>query len=445
MKHTSRVESTNKFFFAGQIVYRPCKEGWLAVSVESANWLVLHSDFQKQVLQRLVEGQTVGDVFAMVKTDLQRRELMQLLAAVIARDFARTDSAPEIHYLEGYKVLNVYLTNACNLRCKHCFMHSGVPLHNELKKDEWLRILSEFHEEGGEAVTFSGGEPLMNVDFAEIVKHAYREGLMVTVLTNGTLWSIDKITMLAPYINEVQVSLDGVDEMTNSMVRGAGHFSKILETIISFANNGVRTSVATTFTFDNLQTDTARRYIQLVDTIKKQCKSSVFFKLSKKVLNGRNIHYTEAQNQAFYQRILEIEKAIEPYAQLNNFMEGHTPNLVARNCGFGGISVAADGEIFFCNRISEVESYGNIRGKAIKDYMSIGHQLHLQTGVERLSPCQDCYLRYICCGGCRIDECNFHGKLTHFQDDIRQVKCTDGMIMRLEQKMVDGFMYYYKF
>ncbi len=445
MKQSRKVDSVDRLFFAGPIVFRPCSEGWLVISVESANWLVLYNDFQKKILEQLIEGKTVGEVFEIIETEEQKYYLVQLLSSIFARDFARTDSAPTSIYLEGYKMLNCYLTNACNLRCKHCFMQSGIKLISELPKDEWKRILTEFRKEGGETVTFSGGEPLMNIDFDEIVMHAYNDGLKVTILTNGTLWTNDRIERLAPYISEVQISLDGVDEDSNSVVRGGGHFAKVVDTIVTFANSGVRTSVATTFTLDNLQSDIAQRYEQLVNDIKSRSNSPIFFKLSKKVLNGRDTHYTEEQNRSFYTRILAIENAVDPNAQFNNFIEGHTPNLVAKNCGFGGISVGADGEVYFCNRISEVESYGNVREKAIKDFMLTGRQLHQRTGVDQLQPCRDCYLKYICCGGCRIDECNFQGKLTHFKDNLRQIKCTNETKIRLERKMVDSFIYYYKF
>ena len=144
-------------------------------------------------------------------------------------------------------------------------------------------------------------------------------------------------------------------------------------------------------------------------------------------------------------RIMEIEHALDPDAKYNNFMEGHTPNLIERNCGFGGISIGADGEVYYCNRISEVDSYGNINGRPIKPFMEKGHQLHLQTSVDNLIPCRTCHLRFICCGGCRIDECNFHGKLQNHSGALLQVKCNDDQIRRMERKMIESYLFYYKF
>jgi len=444
MKKNGSVSSHDRFYFAGDIVYRQCKEGWLAVSVQSANWIVINN-FQKEILERFIAGDTVGDVYSIINSEDKLNNFKKLLAAIFARQFANTEKIPNIQYLEGFKMLNCYITNACNLKCEHCFMLSGEKLKNELTANEWKCVLKDFKTEGGETVTFSGGEPLMNVSFEDIVKYASTIGLSVTVLSNGILWNDDKIIKLAPYINEIQISIDGVDEQTNAKVRGSGHFDKIVNTVIQFANLGVRTSVATTFTFKNLENNMDERYKQFVTDIKSQCKNPVFFKLSKKILKGRETNYTDAENLEFFQRILKIEEGLDPYAKYNNYMEGHTPNLVEKNCGFGGISIGADGEVYYCNRISEVESYGNVRDNSIKLFMEKARKIHLQTSVDVLTPCKDCHLRYICCGGCRIDECNFHGKLKGFNGELCQIKCNEESIRRLERKMIDSFLFYYKF
>lgn len=445
MKKSRSVNSNDKFHFMGDIVFEHFKEGWLVVSVQSANWLVLQSDFQKNILEQLIAGNTVGEIVALAKTENDIKQIKMLFAAIFARQFANTEENHNIKYLEGYKMLNCYLTNACNLRCEHCFMRSGIKLKDELSFDDWKHVLKEFRNEDGESVTFTGGEPLMNIYFEELVKFAYSIGLSVTVLTNGTLWTKEKIDSLSSYISEIQISIDGVDEHTNAIIRGGNHFEKVKNIVIYFANKGVRTSVATTFTFKNIEDDLSEKYKQFVLDIKEQCNYPVFFKLSKKILKGREVDYSESDNSKYYKYIFDIEQNLDKFAQYNNFMEGHIPNLVERNCGFGGISIAANGEVYFCNRISEVESYGNVRTQSIKQFIEKGRKLHLETSVDTLIPCKDCYLRYICNGGCRIDDCNFKGKLQNHKGELRQIKCNKEYIMRLEQKMIDSFLFYYKF
>lgn len=444
MKHSGTLNSTDRFFFPEDVIFRSCKEGWLVVAVSTANWLVI-TDFQKIILEGLLTGKTIGDVFPLITDNDKQNEFQRLLAAITAREFGNTNATPSPIPNDVTQQINCYLTNACNLNCDHCFMRSGKPLANELTKEEWLRILTDFRHQGGQNVTFTGGEPLMNRDFETILIHSHQQGLTTTVLSNGILWTEESINKLSPYISEIQISIDGFDEQSNAKVRGAGHFDKIVANVIRFANAGIRTSVATTFTFKNLQQDAASKYHQMVEVIKKQCKYPVFFKLSKKILQGRNTNYTEEENRSFYNRVMEIERAVNPNAQYSNFIEGHEPNSITRNCGYGGISIGADGEVYYCNRLSEVESYGNIKGKSIRPFIEQGKLLHNITSVDNLHPCQACHLRYICCGGCRIEDCNFNGKLIGYQGPMLQIKCSQEFISQLERKMIDSYLYYYQF
>ncbi|MDR0972736.1 MAG: radical SAM protein [Prevotellaceae bacterium] len=446
MERSGELYFDDVLLFADTVVVEQMAEDvWLVISVETANWIVLYTPFQRVLLENLIEGKSVGTVSQMIETGDEMGQLQALLSALTAREFAVLHHKPNPQYAEGYKMLNLYVTNACNLRCKHCFMWSGVKLKEELRIEDWLRILTDFKNNGGEYVTFSGGEPLMNKDFPSLVRHVAKLGLQATILSNGLLWTDVLIDELADSISEIQFSIDGVDEESNAKLRGEDHFDKVVDSVIRFANKGVRVSVATTFTFDNLQDDISERYQQLIDEIKSRTAYPVFFKLSKKVLSGRDVQYTAEENARFSEKINAIERSIDENASYQNFMEGHHPNFVMRNCGFGGISVGADGKVYFCNRISEVEDYGNIREQSFASFIQRAKEIHEQTAVEHVEPCAHCELRYICGGGCRIDDFDFAGKLKNKGTIIHQTSCTPEKKRRLMQKMVDSFTYYYQF
>ena len=342
--------------FPNEIVVEEINNFYLVIAVQTANWIVLYNARQIDFLNMLRSGKCIGNVIETVDSEQAMVDLKIVLAAIFARKFAGVNGEVTKEYLEGYKMLNIYITNACNLKCKHCFMLSGNKLENELTLGAWMKVLTSFKENGGEFVTFSGGEPLMFKNFPQIISHAHDLGLKSTVLSNGLLWSDKLIHELAPFIDEIQFSLDGVDEETNSVVRGSGHFEKVVDTIVKFANAGVKTSVATTFTYDNLNENTQTRYKNLVDLIKeKTFGKDVFFKLSKKLLPGRNVNFTAEENEKYSAIIKNIEKHVDENADYDNFLAGHTANLVAINCGLGGISISSDGNVYFCNRINEME------------------------------------------------------------------------------------------
>lgn len=432
--------------FPEEIVVEKINDFYLAIAVQTANWIVLYNSRQIDFLNMLRSGKCVGDVIETVDSEEAMGDLKIVLAAIFARKFAGVNGEVTKEYLEGYKMLNIYITNACNLKCKHCFMLSGKKLENELTLGDWMKVLTSFKENGGEFVTFSGGEPLMFKKFPQIISHAHDLGLKSTVLSNGLLWSDKLIHDLASFIDEIQFSLDGVDEETNSMIRGSGHFEKVVDTIVKFANAGVKTSVATTFTYDNLNENTQTRYKNLVDLIKeKTLGKDVFFKLSKKLLPGRDVHFTAEENEKYSAIIKDIEKHVDENADYENFLAGHTANLVAINCGLGGISVSSDGNVYFCNRINEMESFGNVTEKPMSFFMEKGKEIHLATSVENVIPCKDCELRYICDGGCRIDDFDFAGKIQSSALPYHQISCNDEKKNKLKKRMIDSFNYFYKF
>lgn len=432
--------------FPKEIVVEKINKFYLVIAVQTANWVVLYNSRQIDFLNMLRSEKCVGDVIETVDSEEAMGDLKIVLAAIFARKFAGVNGEVTREYLEGYKMLNIYITNACNLKCKHCFMLSGKKLENELTLEDWMKVLTLFKENGGEFVTFSGGEPLMFKNFPQIISHAHDLGLKSTVLSNGLLWSDKLIYELAPFIDEIQFSLDGVDEETNSMVRGSGHFEKVVDTIVKFANAGVKTSVATTFTYDNLNENTQTRYKNLVDLIKEKTSGKdVFFKLSKKLLPGRDVHFTAEENEKYSAIIKDIEKHVDENADYENFLAGHTANLVAINCGLGGISVSSDGNVYFCNRINEMESFGNVTEKPMSFFMEKGKEIHLATSVENVIPCKDCELRYICDGGCRIDDFDFAGKIQSSALPYHQISCNDEKKNKLKKRMIDSFNYFYKF
>lgn len=427
-------------YFPKGVEIIPYEDMYVAISVETANWIVLYNSVQKEIFESLLKGKSIGETFEHFG-EKQIQDLKTVLVGIYARNLAGTEVAPEREFYDATKHLNIYLTNSCNLRCVHCFMKSGIKLANELHKEDWENVLRQFKDNSGTNVTFTGGEPLMNKDFEKIVEYAHNIGLEVTVLSNGVLWTDEMIDSMAPYITEAQFSIDGVNEQDNAKIRGANHFDKVVHTVIRFANSGVRTSVATTFTLDNISS--ADEYKRFIDKIKAETGDKVFFKLTKKILLGRDVDYNDAVNRDYYNKIINIERYVDPHAPETNFMEGHEPNKATQNCGYGGLSIAANGNVFFCNRVLELQCYGNVKSKPLKNFMEEGQKALKQTAVDYVEPCKDCALRYICGGDCRIDHFNFKGRLQGWNKEIRQTNCNEEYRHNLLKRMVESYSYYY--
>ena len=89
--------------------------------------------------------------------------------------------------------LDVYLTNACNLRCAHCY-HPHHKNEGALSLGEWQGVILQYKSlvekmRYRPAIVICGGEPLASpflVPMLEFIKREVPKSA-ISILTNGTL------------------------------------------------------------------------------------------------------------------------------------------------------------------------------------------------------------------------------------------------------------------
>ncbi|MCD6411065.1 MAG: radical SAM protein [Thermoplasmata archaeon] len=146
-------------------------------------------------------------------------------------------------------------TKQCNLKCKHCYANaSPYPAPDELTLEEKLEVVGQLDKAGVAAISFSGGEPLINKDFWEVAEYAASKGFYISVATNGTLISEKDAKRLKEVgVRYVEVSLDGPNAEIHDRFRGVeGAFERAMEGIENARDAGLSTGIATTVTHYNL-------------------------------------------------------------------------------------------------------------------------------------------------------------------------------------------------
>ena len=114
------------------------------------------------------------------------------------------------------------LTHRCPLRCPYCSNPIGLARASaELDTASWKRVLGEAAALGVLQVHFSGGEPLVRRDLAELVRHASEVGLYGNLITSGIHVDAARLAELVEAgLEHVQLSFQDADIASGDRIAG---------------------------------------------------------------------------------------------------------------------------------------------------------------------------------------------------------------------------------
>jgi len=148
---------------------------------------------------------------------------------------AGQDSTPSLNQLY------FYLTEGCNLACRHCWMaprfDADGSRYATLPVDLFEAAIREAKPLGLSRVKLTGGEPLLHPHFTKLLEIVRREELALTIETNGLLCTPQIAAEIAKSPRRsVSVSIDGADAATHEWVRGVpGCFEKAQQAVRNLA------------------------------------------------------------------------------------------------------------------------------------------------------------------------------------------------------------------
>ena len=141
------------------------------------------------------------------------------------------------------------ITRKCNYRCRGCNVWREQD-QRELSTDEIKRGLDILKKLGIVEIVFSGGNPLLREDAAEIIDYASRF-FVTTVYDNGST-AAKKMEALRN-VDFVAISIDSLDEAKNDYIKGVeGSWRSAMETVETLHNEGIKVSVTPTISQLNL-------------------------------------------------------------------------------------------------------------------------------------------------------------------------------------------------
>ncbi len=382
-----------------EVVTYNIDEELIVISPNDGNWLVL-SEAQLQAFEQLRSGRTVGEVISMAS---DRRMCLSLLKQIVARDFTEK----ELSVASRNTKVFFYLTYKCNLQCEHCYMYAQHRKAPILSVHEYEEIFDGLKRNGVEEMIFSGGEPLMRSDFWEIINIAHKKGLISKVFSNGTLWTDADIEKASDFAIKVQISIDGVDEESCAIVRGANVFERAKNTAVELAKAGVDVEISTTPIWANMEA-VEHGYSDFVNELHEKAGREIKCRVSLDLLSGRNMpNPSEAEKKEYENRCLRLYSTAKLKAPQTPFFEAYKKGQGRIACGIGRLVFSPDGFVHVCSRLAAFPSIGNVRDIGVQQLLEDARMRMLATSVDNTIPCRECALRYVCGGGCRADRYEF--------------------------------------
>ena len=161
------------------------------------------------------------------------------------------------HWLRGRKTpsftLQWHLTNACELRCAHCYDRSS---RGALGLDAAERVLETFvafcreHKVRGQ-VCLTGGNPFLYPHFFPLYEALSTAQFPISILGNPVPEAaLARVVALQKPVY-YQVSLEGLREC-NDRIRGEGHFARVQAFLALLRTHGVKSHVMLTVHRENL-------------------------------------------------------------------------------------------------------------------------------------------------------------------------------------------------
>ena len=148
-------------------------------------------------------------------------------------------------------IATLELTRRCPCRCVHCYLpetqgRKKTSCEKELSAEEWKAVLRQLADSGCLSIAFTGGEPLLRPDFAEICGHASSLKFAIRAfttgfgLTGGLLGELKKTNL-----SLFELSFYGRKEIHDAVTRRPGSFETTLSAAKQLRKSGFKVKFKT--------------------------------------------------------------------------------------------------------------------------------------------------------------------------------------------------------
>jgi radical SAM protein with 4Fe4S-binding SPASM domain len=217
----------------------------LIVKRDNGSWLKISKQCYDALCLGIKYNLTTSELLENLADDEDREYFRKLFEKLINMELMADEIVVNKGKVKGIKKIEqIYfaLTNRCNLKCIHCCINAGHQSDSEsLSTGQILSAIDKILSVNPDNIVFSGGEPMLREDFFKVLDYtAQKYNGKITLATNGTLINEENVHKLTELCYQIDISLDGVDEESCSIIRGPGVFDKAMYSVKLLQENGFK-------------------------------------------------------------------------------------------------------------------------------------------------------------------------------------------------------------
>jgi PqqA peptide cyclase len=301
------------------------------------------------------------------------------------------------------------LTHRCPLQCPYCSNPLALEkAGGELDTATWRRVIEEGHALGVLQTHFSGGEPTLRRDLADLVRHAVDLGQYTNLITAAVLLDQAKVEALADAgLDHVQISIQDSEPANANRIGGYkdGHAKKL-------AVAGMVRAAGLPLTIN------AVVHRQNLDHLSEVIELAV--DLGAKRLEVAHVQYygwALVNRSALMPTREQTERSIELVEQARARLKGVlvidyvVPDYYARYpkpCMGGwarqNLNVTPSGKVLPCHAAEGITAlrFDNVKERPLADIWYHGEAFNAFRGTDWMAePCRSCPRKLTDYGGCR--------------------------------------------
>lgn len=305
-------------------------------------------------------------------------------------------------------VIEMKITNACNLKCIHCCANSGVPEKNEMTTKDVKKLIDDAKEAGIFLIGFTGGEPMIRNDFLEIARYGYEKGFILSLVTNGHFINKKNAPLLKKYLKAISISIDGSTPDIHDKIRATKGSWKIATNAVKILSRiGANVGISTIATPQTTKKEIKKR-IEMA--IKLKAKYLAFGAINSigRCLEHPELIFTKEKFISIFSDFLKVASNYRDKISINfdEFSRAFSKEF-SGGCGIAKYryGIMPTGDVVPCAAVDWKPPFigGNIRDKSFKEIIlsSKSFEELRNIDVDKVELCRNCKHRYACGAGCR--------------------------------------------